>query len=315
MASVAPHIKRWLLPSLLLVAVAGSGAARASARDAHEAGSPAGGGDAQSLVDEGRMLFESSDAFGQQPSEGPQILGVRASCATCHFGPGMTDHKNHVVGPTANRDRVVRHTPHLFELADTAPYGWDGRNATLAEQMRGAITSPLEMHGREPTARELAALEAFVLTLEAPKAVAGVDFDEAAAARGEAVFNDARGTDPSGAFPLTQKVGCATCHSGGAKTDNGFHRILLPFGDPVADPGRVDGDGTIRGFNTPSLKALRLTAPYFHEGLAGDVTGMRSPGNDPRVALKGTVEFYNARFAMALTEDEQRDLIEYLLSL
>jgi cytochrome c peroxidase len=292
---------------MVLAAVALTFAVRAQAAEQPVESGP-------DLVEQGRRLFESTTAFGQKSSEGPTMYGLKVSCRSCHGGPATTDHRNHVVGPTENRERVARHTPHLFNLAETAPYGWDGRNATLAAQMRGAITSPLEMNGREPTDEELAALEAFVLTLEAPAATPGTDFDAAKAARGEAVFNDLRGTDPSGAFPAEVKVGCATCHTGEAKTDNGFHKILFPFGEPVADPGR-ERDGAIQGFNTPSLEGLRLTAPYFHEGLAGDPTGMRTPPNDPRNALKLTVEFYSARFLMSLTEDEQNDLVEYLLSL
>ena len=54
------------------------------------------------------------------------------------------------------------------------------RNATLQDQVRGAIVSPLEMNAaREPTRRELDALAEFLLTLTPPKAEPGVDFDPA----------------------------------------------------------------------------------------------------------------------------------------
>jgi cytochrome c peroxidase len=268
------------------------------------------------LVAEGKVLFDSVDAFGQQPSDGPTIAGLRVACSTCHSGPAFTDGRNHVVSPTATGGTAPRQTPHLLRIKDTGPFSWDGRNPTLQRAIRGAIVSSLEMKAaREPTDRELDALAAFVETLDAPDAKPGLDFDPVLAAKGETLFNDPRGMDPSGEFTITDKVACSTCHSGEKKTDRSFHKILLPFGDPVLDPGRVDEDGTIRGFKTPVLRGLRFTAPYFHEGLSGDPTGMPSPVNrPPRVALLEAVGFYNQRFQMNFTVEDQQALVEYLLS-
>ena len=303
---------------LLLVGVALVFAARAGAKAADDAAEvPAPIDETAALVAEGKALFNSLDAFGQQPSEGPTIIGLRVSCATCHTGPAFTDGRNHVVGPTASRDVAARQTPHLLRLEGTGPFSWDGRNETLQQQIRGAITSPLEMNAsREPTERELDALAAFVATLDAPDAEPGKDFDPVLARQGEMLFGDERGTDPGMEFGITEKVACATCHAGEKKTDLKPHKILLPFGDPVLDPGAVDENGNSLGFKTPVLRGLRFTAPYFHEGLGGDPTARRSPVNDPpRPALLQTVGFYNGRFAMNFTPEEQLALVEYLMSL
>lgn len=304
------------MPLLLLVGVAMVFAVRASASVADQT-SVAAPNEQAALVSEGSALFNSTTAFGQRPSEGPTVVGLTISCATCHNGPAFTDNRNHVVGPTPNRDVVVRNTPHLLRLKDTGPFSWDGRNETLQEQIRGAIVSPLEMNAsREPTDRELDALAAFVETLDAPDAKAGVDFDEHLAERGRLLFEEQRGTDPSGEFHFTEPVSCASCHVGEKKTDREFHRILLPFGDPVVDPGAMDDDGTIRGFKTPVLRGLRFTAPYFHEGLGGDPTSLRTPVNEPpRPALLETVAFYDKRFVFQFTLEEQQALVEYLMSL
>lgn len=305
---------------LLLIGVALVCAARASASESatSSGAGPSAGVDEEVLVAEGEELFNSATAFGQQPSQGAQVAGLQVSCATCHPAPAFTDGKNHVVGPTASRDVAARQTPHLFRLKDTGPFSWDGRNATLQQQIRGAIVSPLEMNAsREPTERELDALAAFVETLDAPEAKEGVDFDPVLAAKGELLFNEDRGKDPSGEFEFfTEPVSCATCHAGEKKTDRRFHRILLPLGDPVVDPGAVNEDGEIQGFKTPVLRGVRLTAPYFHEGLAGDPTAMRSPINEPpRPALIQTVGFYNERFLFNFSPEEQLALVEYLMSL
>ena len=274
------------------------------------------------LIRQGRNLFVSGTAFNQAPSQGPQVLGQILSCSSCHLGPGFVDGRSHLIGPTDERELTLRQTPHLFGLKHSAPFGWDGRIENLEEQARGAITSDLEMNGREPTVGQLAALAAFVESIEPPPAVPGRDFDPELAKFGEQVFKDERGTDPSGEFSPNVKISCETCHLGPAFTDNKPHRIALPFpltGDPAFDPGQVDSEGKIRGFDTPPLIGIRFTAPYFHDGLAGDPTAPTNllTGSEPaRRALRDNlVPFYNARFAFNFTLNEMDALTEFLLSL
>lgn len=270
------------------------------------------------LVEEGRALFASTTVFGQRRSEGPAVAGQLLSCATCHSGQGFADGRSHLVGPVANRPLSLRQTPHLLRIKDSGPFGWDRRNPTIEAQSRGAILSALEMNAsREPTLRELAALAAFVETLDAPDAVPGVDFDPEKAALGKRLFDEERGTDPSGEFPADQKISCATCHTGPLLTDRKSHRILALFGDPT-DPGETDPQGRMIGFKTPVLRGLRFTAPYFHDGLAGDGgLGVRIPGvSEARNSLRNAVvSFYNNRFQFQFTNPELDALTEFLLSL
>jgi cytochrome c peroxidase len=290
------------------------------------------------LVAEGKDLFFSRTAFGQQPSQGLLIFGQLVSCASCHDPAlGFADGLTHLVTPVGREKFARRQTPGLVGVAHTAPYGWDGRNPTLQAQARGAIVSPLEMHAsREPTKRELDALAEFQATLAVPKAVPGKEYDPARAARGEVLFRTPRPvTDPTGEFPAGAMVACATCHSGPFFTDNKGHRGLVLTGDPVIDQGEVRPDGTVVGFQTPSLLALRLTAPYFHNGSGGDPTapsnflsgsaGRHSLDGDigshgaavaRRALLDNVLPFYNTvRFNFRFTDDELSDIAEFLLSL
>ncbi|HEV7689072.1 MAG TPA: cytochrome c peroxidase, partial [Acidimicrobiia bacterium] len=231
------------------------------------------------LVEQGKELFFSRTAWGQRPSQGPMVSGQVISCATCHDPAlGFSDGLTHLVSPVREREVARRQTPSLLGVAHTAPYGWDGRNPTLQVQARGAIVAPLEMHAsREPTKRELDALAEFQGTLSVPPAVPGKEYDPARAARGEVLFRTPRPvTDATGEFPAGAMVACATCHAGPFFTDGRAHRGVVVSGDPAFDPGEVRPDGTIAGFHTPSLLGLRLTAPYFHDGSAGDPT---SPSN------------------------------------
>ena len=292
----------------------------------------------QKLIAEGKDLFFSRTAFGQQPSQGPLVFNQLVSCATCHDPAlGFTDGLTHMVGPVRERELARRQSPTLIGVAHTAPYGWDGRNPTLQAQSRGAIVSPLEMHAsREPTKRELDALAEFQATLTVPKALPGREFDAARAARGEVLFRTPRPViDPTGEFPSGAMVACATCHSGPFFTDGKAHRSVVVTGDPVFDPGEVAKDGTILGFHTPSLLALRLTAPFFHDGSGGDPTapsnflsgsaGRHSLDGDigshgaavaRRALLDNVLPFYNTvRFNFRFTDEELADIAEFLLSL
>jgi hypothetical protein len=235
---------------------------------------------------------------------------------------------------------------------DAGGFGWDGRFPCQQAVSKSAILTTTEMHaGRAPRQSELDAIVAFVNTIDVPNARPGVDFDPALAAVGQRVFTTARPVvDQGGEFAVGQSVACATCHTGLNLTDRKFHRILASRGDPAADPGRVDPDGSagdqgltppavqigedptltppglvvghITGFKTPALRGLRLTAPYFHEGLAGDPSGAaHNTGRGSfdrqaaRSALFATVVFYNERFAFGFTTDEELALVEYLMSL
>jgi cytochrome c peroxidase len=292
------------------------------------------------LVAEGKDLFFSTTAFGQRPSQGPLVAGEFLSCATCHAGEGFSDSRTHLIGPVREREFGHRQTPGLFGVANTAPFGWDGRNPQLQDQARGAIVSPLEMFSsREPTKHELDALVEFQNTIKPKPAVPGRDFDPLRAKRGEALFKTPRPViDPSGEFGPADKVACATCHAGPFLTDGKAHRIALPTfftGDFLFDPGEVDRDGNIRGFHTPTLMGVRFNAPFFHDGVAGDPTapsnllggglgagaldgdvGASGPAAARRALLNNVLPFYNSiRFNFGFTQEELKDLAEFVLSL
>lgn len=72
----------------------------------------------------------------------------------------------------------------------------------------------------------------------------------------------------------------------------------------TTDPGRALITGKwqdIGRFKGPILRALAARAPYFHNGSAPD--------------LAAVVEFYNERFGIGFTEDEQADLVAFLRTL
>jgi YVTN family beta-propeller protein len=164
------------------------------------------------------------------------------SCATCHFD-GLPDGRvweGLAAGP--------RNTPILYDLIVTAPYNWTGKWNELQDvelKIRslqagtGLIEDfPIGPADGPPHANlsfDLELLVAYMLSLRPP--VNPNQFDADVVARGQQVFAE---------------QGCATCHMGNAGTDNQAH-------DVVTSAVPID---------TPTLRYLWLTAPYFHDGSA-----------------------------------------------
>jgi mono/diheme cytochrome c family protein len=121
-------------------------------------------------------------------------------------------------------------------LPNTAPYGWDGAGNDPSHHLDHTIAR-LEGAGFAP--KERAAVLRYISTLPGP------DTQRAAPPEtlehGQAVF-------------LT--AGCASCHAlEGGWTDGKSHNVS----------SRVAADA-VAAFDTPSLRFVGGTAPYFHDG-------------------------------------------------
>jgi len=96
-------------------------------------------------------------------------------------------------------------------------------------------------------------------------------------------------------FELFKSVGCANCHNGPMFSDYKVHVLGVPENNklPTADAGVKDSFG----FRTPSLRNLRFTAPYMHNGSLKN--------------LKQVLEFYedisNGKERNRLVSKEQYD--------
>lgn len=229
----------------------------------------------------GKVLFNTSAR--------PSIARDRwISCATCHFDGG-TD------GRTWFFRDGPRNTPPIFGIAETLPMHWSGdldelqdvestvrtiqAGSGLAEgdsRCDPACDLALPNAGRSADLDDLAA---FMRSAAAPPA--GMQVESASANRGAALFHDAG-------------VGCASCHSSPLFTDRRKH-------DVGTGRGPHERKGT--SFDTPSLRGVFDTAPYFHDGSAATLLD---------VVNGATGQHGNTT---ALRDDERRDLVEFLRSL
>lgn len=163
------------------------------------------------------------------------------SCANCHFD-GMSDGRVWQGFPGGPRN-----TPVLYNLLETAPYNWSATwdelaDAELKIRLLQGGTGLIESDSVSPTlgdphtglSLDLDVLSTYLSTLSGPPPSITADADQIA--RGQEVF---------------EAQGCAECHEGSIGTNLQMQDV-----------------GTGGSFDTPSLRWLWLSAPYFHDGSA-----------------------------------------------
>jgi len=211
----------------------------------------------------------------------------RFACGSCHFEGGQ----DQLIWATPDG---IRQTPSLAgRLHDTAPFNWGGTEDTLAGNMTQTID---RMDGEGLSTVELASLEQFLLIgLERPRNPYRMDSGLTA--------------QQSIGFELfhSPAIGCGTCHSGPAFTDDKSHgvgtdsdsemELLMLIGDIT---GEEIGPTT---YNTPGLRDLFATAPYFHNGSAETLMDV--------LDMTATTMGHTAN----LTLEEKEALVAYLRTL
>lgn len=164
-------------------------------------------------------------------TEDARISGGQRACASCH--PDGRDDGLVWSSPDGRRQTKLL----AGRVEGTAPYGWFGKHETLAEHL-SATFQRLGGTGLEGHEEDLEALVHFVERMPAP--VLEVTHDERVA-RGRQLFDDAA-------------QGCGNCHEHG-----GTNGLAYDVGSAPA--GRRE-----RPFDTPSLRFLADSAPYYHDG-------------------------------------------------
>ncbi|UQA59123.1 cytochrome C peroxidase [Polyangium aurulentum] len=156
------------------------------------------------------------------------------ACASCH--PDGRDDALTWATPDGPRQ-----TPMLAgRLRETAPYGWMGNGESVKDHLASTFQ---RLGGVGLSGRELDALVAFATSLRAPATGSAQTEDAVLVERGRAVFH-------------SSETGCASCHSdGNGYTDRSAHDVA----------SRAAAD-IVPAFDTPSLRFVGGTAPYFHDG-------------------------------------------------
>jgi cytochrome c peroxidase len=253
----------------------------------------------------------------------------RLSCASCHDPARAFTSGTRIAAGVFGRTGA-RNVPTILNRAYGQSFFWDGRAATLEEQALGPIQNPTEMglslsaftsrlrrnasyrrefaaaFGETPSATTAArALATYVRA----QRVADAPYDRYRAGDRRALSADAA----RGLSLFRGRANCSSCHIGPNFTDEQFHNTGVSWGSGDLGRFRVTRRAEDRGrFKTPTLRQLRLTSPYMHDGSFD--------------SLDAVVEFYDAGgnanqwldpelHPLRLTASEKRDLIAFLLSL
>ena len=228
--------------------------------------------------------------------------------------------------PLSRSITVRRGVPSIANVDLTAPYLQDGRATTLEDQARGAIRDHMQPK-HQPTAKELEALARFERDLLYPLRLRSVrdTTDPVAKPPG---FSVPVHSDAARRGKATFDAHCRKCHDGelGDRPENpatsrfanvfvseanvpNFPMLRLAFKQAdgsivetiTPDPGRaaITGDlNDLNAFDTPSLRGVRHTAPYFHDNSA--------------MTLGDVIDHYNATFQFRIFGPARDDLIAYL---
>jgi cytochrome c peroxidase len=257
------------------------------------------------VIDLGRYLFFDP------------VLAVNGqqSCATCHDPKkGLADGRALAIG--ANGEVGARSAPSLWNVAFQEKFFWDGRAASLEEQMLGPLYSELEMANNPanllatlngisdyqrlfgdafPSATQEITLDQIYQALAAFQTTfisLNSRYDQYAHGYAAALTeNEIEGLNVFRSFVAR----CAECHTPPLFSNQQIAVIGTP--EPEGMPRDLgaavpSNDPTMAGgFKVPSLRNINLTGPYMHSGKYD--------------SLWDATEFYTLGRGHALEEGEQ----------
>jgi cytochrome c peroxidase len=282
---------------------------------------PEGAAPTEAMFELGRKLF--ADALLSRDRT--------ISCAHCHKQEhGFAGDTPLAIGIEGRMGK--RNAPALLNRAWGKSLRWDGSVDTIEHFVLQPIVDKDEMDLPVATALQRLAADAGYQQAFAKAFPDGVTADNLSTALATFVrgivapvaaydlFHQGKVQEMSadaraGMWIFESKGACWRCHTPGLFTDEAFHNTGVGVHDGKAEPGRAahSRDEADRGrFKTPTLRGLRLTAPYMHDGSLPtlvdvvefyDRGGNRNPGLDPRLQ------------PLHLTPAEKQQLIAFLASL
>ncbi len=244
------------------------------------------------------------------------------SCASCHnLAKGGVDGLQTSIGIGGAKGPI--NAPTVFNSSLNFRQFWDGRAASLEEQVGGPVHNPLEMGSNwveviAKLSKDSALVDQMKQSypdgVQAKNIQDAISVFERSLTTPNARFDKylrgvktALTTDEFRGYQLFKSYGCVACHQGVNLGGNMFQTFGV-MGDyfakrggvQVADLGRFNvtkSEGDKHVFKVPSLRNVALTAPYFHDGSAktlGDAVdvmfkfqlGRPSPVQDKEFIIK-----------------------------
>src|SRR4051794_29380462 len=230
------------------------------------------------------------------------------SCSTCHDPErAYSDGRVVAVGIFGRRGR--RNAPALINRGYGRLFFWDGRAATLEEQVLKPIEDPNEMDiplgeasarvglPPEEISRTLASFLRSILSGDSR-------FDRFVSGDRAALSTE----EQAGLQLFRGKGNCVACHVGPNFTDERLHNTGIAWSDgKLIDAGAGEGN-----FKTPTLREVARTAPYMHDGSMAtleEVIAYYDRGGNPNPYLDRELH------PLHLSAEEKSNLALFLRSL
>jgi len=281
----------------------------------------------QALVDLGRLLFWD-----------PRVSASgKTACVSCHFselGWAVTDARS-----TNDSGKLTsRKSQPLIGIGylKNSPYGWDGRSATLEDQIKASVATgsmsmretehPVKVEVVEERIRAVPeyverfaqALPGAPITLATiAQAIAAYErtfepgsapFDRWIAGDEEALTDSAK----RGFVLFNTTANCFACHSGWRFTDDLFHDI----GTTTTDRGRgreVKDDELMQyAFKTPTLRSVAARAPYMHNASAATLSDVVKHYEKDAIDRPSRSPLF---VPVKLSEQQRLDLVAFMQTL
>jgi cytochrome c peroxidase len=232
----------------------------------------------------GRLLF-----FDPRLSASGQI-----ACASCHDPQlGWADGKRLSIGFA--RSEGSMNAPSIANSGYERTLFWDGRAASIEEQIPASLRNPIEMNTRVDRATAaIAAIAAYRPYITAAFGDSRVNWARLCDAIATYVRSiqlrdtpydrflqgdSAALTDSAirGLHLFRTRARCMNCHSGALLSDGQYHHLGTSFYGVGNFQGRyaVTHESTDMGrFRTPGLRGVAHTGPWMHNGLINDLDGV-----------------------------------------
>jgi cytochrome c peroxidase len=254
------------------------------------------------------------------------------SCATCHVPKfAFTDGAPFSTG--IRKQLGGRSAPTVVNRAYSLAQFWDGRAATLEEQVKGPIANPIEMgNNHEAVVQRLRGIAGYRTLFEQVFGPGEVTIDEVAKAvatfertilSGDSPYDRYQAGDRKAMTPVQihgmdvffNKAKCDKCHEGLNFSTNAYHNLGIGTDKPEPDPGRfavTKNPQDWGAFKTPTLREVARSAPYMHDGsfkTLTEVVDFYDKGGKPNKNLDSDIK------PLHLAEQDKKDLVEFLNAL
>lgn len=252
------------------------------------------------------------------------------ACASCHRPDhGFASPDARPVGIGGRKG--PRRAPSLINRAYGTAFFWDGRAKSLEDQALEPIANPDEMGSTVAVAvarlkgdagyqKEFAAaFDDGVTPANLGKALASF---ERVLLRGDSPIDQFRERGARDAMTDAERHGlwlyeskgrCWQCHAGKNFTDEAFHNTGVGWGGTDLGRFAVTKAEADRGrYKTPSLRGVKLTAPYMHDGslkTLDEVVEFYNRGGGANPHLDSVVR------PLGLSKQELADLVAFLKAL